>query len=473
MSAQACLSALIAWPALGALLAWFLGRRSNDTARRVALAFAIGQVIFAAEVTAAQVVGALSSQASPVSFWFLVADGLSLPFVCLTALLAVVAVAVSWDIEESRGAHMGLLLMLVAAVTGVFLAGDLVLFYVFWEAVLVPMYFLIGVWGHEGRKHAAAKFFVYTFAGSAFMLLGILFAIYATRQVRIDLAVSVGLRPSLQSIVFWLLAVGMLVKIPVVPFHTWLPDAHTEAPTAGSVLLAGVLLKMGGYGLLRLAVPLAPQAGVQAGPALMGLGIVGIVYGSLMALAQRDLKRLVAYSSVAHMGFVTLAIGVGTPLARGAAVLGMVSHGFVSGLLFLLVGTLGETAGTRDVNAFGGVATRAPRMGAALTLAFLASAGLPAFSGFPGEALTVLETFGRSGWWAVSAALGVVLSAAYGTWTLRRVVFGPSGSAPVKDLGGGIAASAALLCVGILALGVWPQGLLGLVDPVLSVFGGR
>jgi len=473
MSPQTLLSTLIAWPVLGAVVTWVFGRASHDTARRVALVAALGQVLLSAGVTFAYVTTGLTGKGIPGSFWFLVADGLSLPFVCLTAVLGVVAVCASWNVEESPGAHLGLLLLLVAMVTGVFLAGDLVLFYVFWEAVLVPMYFLIGVWGHENRKHAAAKFFVYTFAGSAFMLLGILFAVYATRQVRIDLALAVGLRPALEPVVFWLLAIGMLVKIPVVPFHTWLPDAHTEAPTAGSVLLAGVLLKMGGYGLLRLAVPIAPHAAAQAGPVLMGLGIAGIVYGSLMALAQSDLKRLVAYSSVAHMGFVTLAIGVGTPLARAAAVLGMVSHGLVSALLFLLVGTLGEAAGTRDVDSFGGVATRAPRMGAALTLAFLASAGLPALSGFPGEALAVLETFGRAGWWAAFAALGVVLSAAYGTWTLRRVAFGPSGTAAVEDLGGGIAVSAALLCVGIVALGVWPQVLVGLVEPVLATLGGR
>jgi NADH-quinone oxidoreductase subunit M len=294
----------------------------------------------------------VGGSAEAVTSW-LVLDGLSMPLVMLASLLGVVAVLASWNIKERPGSHFALLLALQGAVTTVFLAGDLILFYVAWEAVLIPMFFLIGGWGHENRRHAAIKFFIYTFAGSVLMLAGIIIVISGTLSVVIGQPVA-ALPADMQMWLFWLLAIGMLVKIPVFPLHTWLPDAHVEAPTAGSIMLAGVLLKMGGYGLMRVAIPYAPEGFRVAAPYLAALGVIGIIYGALMALAQSDLKRLVAYSSVAHMGFVVLGIATGSALGFAAAILGMVSHGLVAGLLFLLVGALYDRTHTREIARFGG-----------------------------------------------------------------------------------------------------------------------
>jgi NADH-quinone oxidoreductase subunit M len=394
-----------------------------------------------------------------IAVWALSLDGFALPLVALTALLAVVAVLASWEIAEGPSAHHALLLALTSAVMAVFLAADLLLFYVAWEAVLIPMYFLIGVWGHENRRHAAMKFFVYTFAGSALMLVGLIVVIL-TQGTSMPAA---ALPANLQTLVFWLLAAGFLVKVPVWPLHTWLPDAHVEAPTAGSIMLAGVLLKMGGYGLVRLALPLAPQAAKAAAPVLAALGVIGIVYGALMALAQADLKRLVAYSSVSHMGFVVLAVAVGTPAAIGAAMLGMVSHGLVAGLLFLLVGVLYERTHTREIARLGGLAAQLPLWGTAFTFAALASLGLPGLSGFPGELLTVLEGFGRYTWLMAVPALGVVLAAAYNLYAVRRVNHGPMPEewTGLGDMRTRESLAVSLLAVGIVALGVWPAAVLG------------
>ena len=396
------------------------------------------------------------------SFVSLAADGLAVPLITLTAVLGVIAVLASWDVDRT-GPHMALLLTLEAAVMGVFLAADLIVFYVAWEAVLIPMFFLIGGWGHENRRHAAMKFFVYTFAGSALMLVGLVVLLLNNGGSSAMNAAAAPLPAGLQTLVFWLLAAGFLVKIPVVPLHTWLPDAHVEAPTAGSIMLAGVLLKMGAYGLMRVCAPFTPDALSAAAPVLFALGVAGIVYGAAMALGQRDLKRLVAYSSVAHMGFVVLGIAAGTELGYQGAVLGMVSHGLVAGLLFFLVGALYERAHTRDIGAFGGLGRTLPKWATVFVVASLASLGLPGLSGFPGEFAAVVAAFGRFGRVVAVAGVGVVLAGAYTLRAVRAVVHGEPGArtdgAPrtLADLTTREMAVCAALLALIIAIGVWPR----------------
>ena len=464
------LSALIVIPLVGALLALLGGAIRRDLPRWVGLTTAVVEIV--------AVIGAIGARSASShgyvremlgsgevpTLWNLFMDGLATPLVALTAVLAVVAVLASWKIERAPGAHHAMLLLLVAATMGVFLAADFLLLYVFWEAVLIPMFFLIGRWGHERRRHAAIKFFVYTFLGSAFMLVGLLVVMrYSGTSVISECVGGAALLSSesaraAQPWVFWLLCAGFLVKVPVVPLHTWLPDAHVEAPTAGSIMLAGVLLKMGGYGMLRLAIPLAPEAYIDAMPILAGLGIVGIVYGAFTAMAQTDLKRLVAYSSVAHMGFVILALGVGTAAAIGAAMLSMISHGVISALLFLLVGLVYERTHTREIARMGGFMRTIPAWGVMFSFAALASLGLPGLSGFPGELMTLLEAYGSYGAWIVVALVGLVVSAAYHLWAIRRVNHGTEVAAykSLPDLDFRERAAVLPLALGIVALGVWP-----------------
>lgn len=464
------ISLLVAIPLAGAVLAAFSGRSARWIGLLASLATAVPLVsLWMDGSLGAPQIGSSVPQFAYPHYWLLRLDGLSLPLVVLTAFLGVVAVLASWGIEERPAAHHALLLLLEAAVMGVFLANDIILFYVFWEAVLIPMYFLIGIWGHENRRHAAAKFFIYTFLGSAAMLIGILYIIFITGQTVIsDLATfTSALDPRF---VFWSLAIGMLVKIPVVPLHTWLPDAHVEAPTAGSIMLAGVLLKMGGYGLLRLAVPLALTAAKEAAWILATLGIVGIVYGAAMALAQSDLKRLVAYSSVAHMGFVVLAISVGTAAAYQAALLGMVSHGVVAGLLFLLVGQLYERTHTRELDRFGGLGTIVPGWATVFTFGALASLGLPGLSGFPGEFLSVIEGYSAWGWWVLPATLGVVLAAGYNLRAVWAVNHRSSSGewSGLLDLSAREWVPVAMLSLAILALGIWPRIVVDVAEATLA-----
>jgi NADH-quinone oxidoreductase subunit M len=377
-------------------------------------------------------------------------DGIALLLVLLTTLLGVLAFLSSWSaIRERRKEYYVFMLLLQTGMLGVFMALDFFLFYVFWEVMLVPMYFLIGIWGGPRKLYAAIKFFLYTLLGSVLMLLGIL-ALYFhnagglfgwpglgnERTFSILQFHDIGARipPDLQFWIFLAFFVGFAIKVPMFPFHTWLPDAHVEAPTAGSVILAGVLLKMGTYGFVRFSLPILPDATHQLLPWMAGLSIIGILYGALVAMAQKDMKKLVAYSSVSHLGFVMLGMFALNPAGVNGSVLQMINHGLSTGALFLLVGIVYERRHTRMISEYGGLSAEMPLYATIFLIITMSSIGLPALNGFVGEFTILVGAFNRTWWWALLAAIGIVLGAAYMLWMYQRVFFGPLSNPENKGL---------------------------------------
>ncbi|MDQ3962752.1 MAG: NADH-quinone oxidoreductase subunit M [Actinomycetota bacterium] len=398
-------------------------------------------------------------------------DGISLWMVLLTTFLMPLAVLASWSITSRVKPYFAFLLALETGMLGVFCALDLFLFYLFWEATLIPMYFLIGMWGYGRRIYAAMKFFLFTIVGSLLMLVAIVFLYFvpegsATFDYRELLGTPLAL--DTQRLLFLGFFASFAVKVPLVPVHTWLPDAHTEAPTAGSVLLAGVLLKMGAYGLIRFAIPLFPDAARELVPLVIALALIGIVYGALVAMMQKDLKRLIAYSSVAHLGFVVLGVFVGTIEGMSGGVLQMVNHGLSTGALFMLVGMLYDRRHTRAIADFGGVAKTAPWLAGVFLFVALSSLGLPGLNGFVGEFLILLGTFLAYEWWAIPAAFGIVLAAIYLLWAYQRVFHGePAEDANrnLKDLVPREAVMLAPIVALIVAIGVYPKPWLERINP--------
>ncbi len=407
-------------------------------------------------------------------------DGISLLMIMLTAFLMPLALLASFSyIKEAQRAYYICLMFLEASMIGVFAALDIFVFYLFWEGMLIPMYFLIGVWGGPRRVYAALKFFIYTMAGSVLMLAGILWIVSAHHAASGVWTFSM---PALyagaltREAQFWLFsafALAFAVKVPLFPFHTWLPDAHVEAPTAGSVLLAGVLLKMGVYGYLRLAVPLFPQAALIFAPWLAGLGVVGVIYGSLVAWSQRDMKKMVAYSSVAHLGIVMLGIMSFEPSAVAGAVLEMANHGLSTGALFLLVGILYERRHTRMIEDYGGLAKVMPGFAAVFMIVTLSSVGLPGLNGFVGEVLVLFGSFKVYPWLAGAAVSGVILSAVYMLGMYQQVVFGPLRHTENKVLPD-LNAREWLYLLPILAfivlIGVWPGPFIKRIMPAANSY---
>ena len=439
------LTTLVALPLAGGILSLLAGRGRDGLVRGLALAVSL--ITFVVSL----VLWAQFNAASP-DFQFVErygwlpefgisyhvgVDGISLLLVVLTTFLTPISLLCSWEsIDERVREFSFFMLALEAAMIGVFISLDLFLFYLFWDAMLIPMYFLIGIWGYDRRIYAAIKFILYTMAGSVLMLIAILWIAYYHQAVTgvpsfdlIDLY-ALDVPGGVQTWLFLAFAVAFAIKVPIFPFHTWLPDAHVQAPTAGSVILAGVLLKMGTYGLLRFAFPLFPDATIAFLPWLAGLAIIGIIYGALVAMVQPDLKKLVAYSSVSHLGFVVLGLCALTVTGVQGAVYQMLAHGVSTGGLFLIVGMLSERRHTRQIAEFGGLKAVMPQLVAAFLLITLASVALPGMNGFVGEFLILLGAFGSTALqgarvFTALAATGVILSAVYMLWMFQRVNYGP------------------------------------------------
>lgn len=358
------------------------------------------------------------------SYYFLGVDGISILFVPLSTLVTLLCILISWNSIKERVKEFYLALLFTnIAMVGVFLALDLLLFYVFWEALLIPMYLIIGIWGGPRRIYSTIKFFLYTFFGSIFMLLAIiyLFLQYGTFDYTALLGMSFA--PHVEKLLFLGFLIAFAVKVPMWPVHTWLPDAHTEAPTAGSVILAGILIKLGGYGMVRFLLPLFPQATLYFANLILLLSVIAIIYAGLACLWQSDLKRLIAYSSVSHMGFVTIGIFSLNPVGVNGAILQMINHGIVTGALFMCVGVIYDRTHSRAINYYGGLATTFPLYAALFMIFTLASIGLPGTNGFIGEFLILQGTFLRDKLFAALAATGVIIGAAYMLWLYQRVFF--------------------------------------------------
>jgi NADH-quinone oxidoreductase subunit M len=395
-------------------------------------------------------------------------DGISAPFILLSTFLTPLCILASWHVQTRVREYMVAFLVLETFMVGTFASLDLLLFYVFFEAVLIPMFLIIGVWGGKRRVYAAFKFFLYTLAGSVLMLVAMLAIYWQTETTNIVDLLEYDFPAPMQTWLWLAFFASFAVKVPMWPVHTWLPDAHVEAPTAGSVILAGVLLKMGGYGLIRFSVPMFPAASELFTPLVFTLSIVAVIYTSLVALVQEDIKKLIAYSSVAHMGFVTLGIFAGTRQGVEGAMFQMISHGVVSGALFLCVGVIYDRLHTREIARYGGLVHRMPAYATVFMVFTMASVGLPGTSGFVGEFLVLTGTFEASTWAAALASTGVILGAAYMLYLYRRVIFGKLVHADLQtmpDLSLREKLIFAPLIVGTLWLGIQPQPVLNMLGP--------
>ena len=418
------------------------------------------------------------------AFYHLGIDGISLPLILLTTFLTPLVVIAGWEVVKVRPAqYFAAFLLLEGMMIGVFAAVDALLFYVFWEAMLVPMFIIIGIWGGERRIYATIKFFLYTFLGSVFMLVALIYLYLQSGSYSILDFHALPLGMTAQTFIFIAFLLAFAVKVPMWPVHTWLPDAHVEAPTGGSVILAAILLKMGGYGFVRFSLPIVPDASRSLAWLMIALSLIAIVYIAFVALVQRDMKKLIAYSSITHMGFVTLGFFVifaalanapgtdGALLALQGGMVQMISHGLISGALFLCVGVLYDRLHSREIGAYGGVINTMPKFAALAVLFALANAGLPGTSGFVGEFFVILGSFHASFWLALCAGTTLVLGAAYTLWMVKRVIFGEianEGVAKLQDVNAREFFILAALAIAVLLLGIWPGPLVEVMDESLG-----
>jgi len=477
-------------PLAGAVLLLFLPRENKGLLYGLALAFAVGVFLLSLPLHLGFDGGTSDPQFIERSNWLglgieyhVGVDGLSLYLVLLTTFLMPLALLASWSyIQDRLKEYLFFMLLLETGMIGVFVSLNLFLFYVFWEAALIPMYFLIGMWGGKRRVYATTKFVLFTMAGSLLMLVA-MFVLYAaffqetgTYSFALADLLSLTVAPKLQTWLFLAFALAFAIKVPMFPFHTWLPDAHVEAPTAGSVILAAVLLKMGAYGFLRFAFPLFPDAAAKFLPVLAVLAIIGIIYGGFMALVQKDVKSLVAYSSVSHMGLIMLALFAGNAAGVQGAVIQMVNHGLSTGMLFLCVGILYERAHTRLIKDFGGVSRQMPVFAAFFLIAVLSSLGLPGLNGFVGEILCLYGAFAAHKLWAILAVTTVILAAGYLLWMFRRVMHGPISNEKIRgfrDLDGREIAVLIPIVILMLWIGIHPSTFLRKMDASVAQYVNR
>jgi NADH-quinone oxidoreductase subunit M len=494
MKAQAyILSGLVWLPIAAGLLVLLLGDRRIALGRWLALAATLATLAlciplwssFDATTAALQFVERESWIGALNAWYYLGLDGISLPLTVLTAFTTPLVVIAAWsNIEKRPAQYFASFLVMEGLMIGVFAAADALLFYVFWEAMLIPMFLIIGIWGGSRRVYATIKFFLYTFLGSVLMLVALIWLYLQGGSYEIADMQRMPIGMTAQVLIFLAFFAAFAVKVPMWPVHTWLPDAHVEAPTGGSVILAAIMLKMGGYGFLRFSLPITPDASRELDWLVITLSLIAIAYIGFVALAQRDMKKLIAYSSIAHMGFVTLGAFVAydilqtTGAVRGAAMgldgamVQMVSHGLVSGALFLCVGVLYDRLHTRDISAYGGVVNTMPVFAFFAVLFAMANAGLPGTSGFVGELLVIVASFKANFWYAFVAALTLILGAAYTLWLVKRVIWGDvanDGVASLKDLNPREFTVLAVLAGAVLVIGVWPAPLLDAMRPTIAL----
>ena len=487
------LLSLLTWlPIAGGLLVLLLGDRFVGAGRWVALATAV--VVFGASIplyTGFDTSSFLPQFAEHLpwipafhSTYSLGVDGISLPLILLTTFITIPVVVAAWTVIDTRPAqYYAAFLIMEGLMIGVFSALDGLLFYFFWEAMLIPMFLIIGVWGGPRRVYATLKFFLYTFLGSVFMLVALIYMLMKTGDFSIAKFQELPLTATEQMWIFFAFLAAFAVKIPMVPVHTWLPDAHVEAPTGGSVVLAAIMLKMGGYGFLRFSLPITPDASREFDWLLIALSLIAVVYIGFVALVQTDMKKLIAYSSIAHMGFVTLGsflvydIIAGTGAVQGAgmgidgAMVQMISHGLISGALFLCVGVMYDRVHSREISAYGGVINTMPKFAAFMVLFSLANAGLPGTSGFVGEFLVIIAAFKANFWYAFLAAVTLILGAAYTLWLVKRVIFGEVANhhvAELKDLNYREFIILGLLAAAVLIVGLWPAPMLEVMQATVQ-----
>jgi NADH-quinone oxidoreductase subunit M len=478
------LSVVIWLPIIGGLLTLACGDRAPQLARWVALAASVVTFLLSVplytgfDVHTAQMQFVEHAPWIPLFdiYYHLGVDGISMPLILLTTFVTILVVIAGWEVIQYKASeYMAAFLIMEGVMVGVFSALDAILFYVFWEAMLIPMFIIIGVWGGPNRVYATIKFFLYTFLGSVFMLVALIYMYFQAESFGILAFHDLKLGLTAQILIFIAFLLAFAVKVPMFPVHTWLPDAHVEAPTGGSVILAAIMLKIGGYGFLRFSLPITPDASHTLDWLIIAMSLIAVVYIGFVALVQQDMKKLIAYSSIAHMGFVTLGFFIVFMLAgRPGAALGvqggmvqMVSHGFISAALFLCVGVMYDRLHSRQIADYGGVVNTMPVFAAFMVFFAMANAGLPGTSGFVGEFMVILASYRADFWFAFLAATTLIIGAAYTLWMVKRVVFGDvtnDGVAGLTDINPRERLVLGSLALAVLGLGIWPAPLVEVMD---------